>query len=65
MDSSRASEMVMVIIRIRMDREMLMTSRMSSSCGGRGMTRNRTMTTTRRAMLFWKIRRMVSSFPLY
>ena len=52
MEKSSASEMVMVIIRITMDREMLIMIRTSSRAGCRGMIRNMTMTTTMRAMLF-------------
>ena len=56
MENSCASAMVMVIIRIRMDREMLMIKSRSSRKGGMGITRKRTMTTTKRAMLFWRSR---------
>ena len=58
MENSRASEMVMVIIKIRMDNEILTTSSTSRRLLGSGMMRNRTMTTTRRAMLFSKNRLM-------
>ena len=37
---SKASEMFMVIIRIMMESPMLTTSRMSSSCVGRGIIKN-------------------------
>lgn len=51
-------QMVMVIIKIRMDNEILTTSSTSRRLLGSGMMRNRTMTTTRRAMLFSKNRLM-------
>ena len=52
MENSSASEMVMVIIRITMDREILIIISTSSRAGARGIIRNMTMTTTMRAMLF-------------
>ena len=54
-ENSRASEMFMVIIRIMTDSPMFTTSRRSSSCVGRGMIKNRTMTTTARDMMLSRI----------
>ena len=52
MENSNASEIVMVTIRITMDREILMIIRISSKLSSKGTIRNMTMTTTMRAMLF-------------
>ena len=46
MENSRASRMVMVIIRIMIDREMFRMIITSSIAGGSGMMRNSTITTT-------------------
>ena len=60
MEKSSASATVMVMTRMSMDREMLTTSRMSSSWVGRGTTIKRTIMTTASAMAFWRIRFMHS-----
>ena len=58
MEKSNASETVIVITRISMDREILTTNSTSSSWVGRGTMIKSTMTTTAIAMLFWRIRFM-------
>ena len=60
MENSSVSLMFMVIIRIRMDMEMLIMSSMSSMNAGRGITRNNTMTTTISDMALLRILFMVS-----
>ena len=52
MENSSASEMVIVTIKITMDREMLIIIRISSKLSCTGIIRNMTMTTTISAMLF-------------
>ena len=54
-ENSNASEMFMVIIRIMMDSPMFTTSKISSRGTGRGMIKNRTMTTTARDIALSKI----------
>ena len=56
MENSSASEIFIVIIRIMTDSPMLMMSRMSKICGGSGINRNMTTTTTNSAITLSKIR---------
>lgn len=59
MENSSASPMFMVIIRIIMDREMLMMISTSSINVGSGITKNNTMTTTINDMALLSIRFIV------
>ena len=68
MENSRVSLMFMVINKITMDREILITSSTSSRAVGRGRIRNRTITTTNRDTALFNIRRITappSSFEPY
>ena len=56
MENSNGSEMLMVIMRIIMDREIFRIIRTSSTGAGSGITRNNTMTTTISDMALFKIR---------
>ena len=58
MENSSASEIFMVIIRIKMDNPMLTTSKTSISQVGRGMIRNKTMITTISEIAIFVIRFM-------
>ena len=60
MENSSVSLMFMVIIKIRMDMEMLRMISTSSMKAGRGITRNNTMTTTISDMALLRILFMVS-----
>ena len=55
MENSSGSEMLMVIIRIIIDKEMFITIRTSKTGAGRGITRKRTMTTTISDIALFKI----------
>ena len=60
MENSSVSLMFMVIIKIKMDMEMLRMISTSSMKAGRGITRNNTMTTTISDMALLRILFMVS-----
>ena len=65
MENSSASEMLMVIIRIMMDREMFTTISTSNTGADSGITRKRTMTTTISDMALFKIRLIVLLLPAF